>query len=252
MNDKNEVLENVNSDRRGLLKRIMGAGFAVPVITTFSVGTLMADTITTPSTGASNMTPVPVTTVGSGSPVTPYPAAVPAGATPPPPVQPVGIAKPALVCEGYAGTPFFHAHVSDSSMMAQWLAQRNQPLTLALNSSNPSYPTRLNGEVTFQINAASSTTEASLQYQLLFPSAAVISNACISVNGVVIAMLQQTISRINPSSIQYYTDLASLFEEMAAGRAVVEVYGSVGGSAFGLSGTIEALDQPLRPVVMNS
>jgi len=252
MNDKNEVPENVNSDRRGLLKRIMGAGFAVPLITTFSVGTLMADTISTPSTGASNMTPVLGGALNAGSPVTPYPAAVPAGATLPPPVQPVGIAKTALVCEGYAGTPYFHAHVSDSGVMAQWLAQRNQPLTLALNSSNPSSTTRLNGEVTFQISAAGSTTESSLQYQFFFPSAAVISNACISVNGVVIATMQQTISRINPSSIQYYTDLASLYEEMAAGRAVVEVYGSVGGIPFGLSGTIEGLDQPLRPVVMNS
>jgi len=262
MNDKNEVLEKVSSDRRGLLKRIMGAGFAVPLITTFSVGTLMADGTTLTSGGttitASNMSPnmtpgtTTTSTTSTGSPATPYPAAVPGGATPPPPVQPVGITKPSLSCEGYAGAQFFHAHVSDSSMMAQWLAQRNQPLTLALSSANPSSPTRLNGEITFQINPAGSTSDSSLQYQLFFPLSAVVSSACISVNGVVIAMLQPGQGRIMPSAIEYFTDLASLFEEMAAGRAVVEVYGSVGGSAFGLSGTIEGLDQPLRPIVMNS
>jgi len=39
-----KILENVDSSRRNFLRRVLGAGFAIPVVATFSIAALTTDT----------------------------------------------------------------------------------------------------------------------------------------------------------------------------------------------------------------
>jgi len=40
---RDKILEKVDSNRRGFLKRVLGASFAVPLIATFSIDSLSVD-----------------------------------------------------------------------------------------------------------------------------------------------------------------------------------------------------------------
>jgi hypothetical protein len=43
-NEKDKILEKVDEKRRRFLRSVLGAGFAVPVIASFSVATLLTST----------------------------------------------------------------------------------------------------------------------------------------------------------------------------------------------------------------
>jgi hypothetical protein len=43
-NENDKILEKVDEKRRGFLKSVLGTGFAVPVIASFSVATLLTST----------------------------------------------------------------------------------------------------------------------------------------------------------------------------------------------------------------
>ena len=226
-----KIVEKIKTNRRGLLKGLIKAGFVAPVVTSFTMDSLTAQnrTVLSPNTAPvlySNTTPIKV-----GCMIT----------------SPV--LKQTLPNVGYSGPLFFHGHAQELGLVQTFSAAAGLPMPVT--SLCPAAPSRATLATTLQV-MTNGPSAAALRFQHFPIPGMTLLTSSLTVNGQIICNLLSNQGQVLPSGLQVYPDLNSLFEDMAHGNATIETSILYQGYQVNLFGRIRTAANQMNIITLTS